>query len=401
MTYGTAPTSGGSGDAVTTDTIATIDGGSGSYGEAQIVKVGFGVQSDLKVVSPSQGLPISINETEFPAGLPTYDDALNSNIASTSNSRDARSLLDVLDPLGDNYVAPQAEIIGDKGLVIRQTADGSLYTQSDDFFDTQACITTVGTNLLTGSGRWLDTQGFSSLVVTLSGNTASGGYIVEATNTPGSGASVGAGSAGGFGIYGVQLLTSSGAAQASIVQNFGNSNTIPANTTFIFGLSARYIRFRVTTAGTNGGTVFVRLCRIPIPLPVGSLQVTQATAASLLCTNTPLVPTAATNLSSAATTNATSVKASAGRITSCVATNNGAAVCFLKLYNKASAPTVGTDVPALVISIPANGVPAEVPCGPLGLQFSTGIAYALTNLIADADTTAVVAGQVKLMMSYV
>jgi hypothetical protein len=39
------------------------------------------------------------------------------------------------------------------------------------------------------------------------------------------------------------------------------------------------------------------------------------------------------------------VKASAGQVYSLFVSNINAAVRYLKLYNKASAPTVGTDVP--------------------------------------------------------
>ena len=75
-------------------------------------------------------------------------------------------------------------------------------------------------------------------------------------------------------------------------------------------------------------------------------------------------------------------------------------MCFLKFYNKASAPTVGTDTPTLVVSVPANGVPVEIDWGALGNRFSTGIALATTNLIADADATAIAASQMKINLNY-
>lgn len=66
-----------------------------------------------------------------------------------------------------------------------------------------------------------------------------------------------------------------------------------------------------------------------------------------------VTPTVAT-LNSAATTNATSVKATAGNIYTITLSNNGAAAAYFKLYNKATAPTVGTDTPLDVITIPAG-----------------------------------------------
>lgn len=104
-------------------------------------------------------------------------------------------------------------------------------------------------------------------------------------------------------------------------------------------------------------------------------------------------------VSSAASTNGTSAKASAGDVFSVHAYNTTVGVLYLKLYNKASAPTVGTDVPTHTFAIPANAGINFV--FPHPLYFSTGIAYALTGLPADADTTALTAGGVTgVVISY-
>lgn len=106
-------------------------------------------------------------------------------------------------------------------------------------------------------------------------------------------------------------------------------------------------------------------------------------------------------LVSAATTNATSVKGSAGTLGSIVAVNTHASnIAYLKLYNKASAPTVGTDTPVHVIplAVAAGGVAITFPTG---LNFSTGIAFAITGAMADTDTTAVAANQVAVSLGYV
>jgi hypothetical protein len=97
--------------------------------------------------------------------------------------------------------------------------------------------------------------------------------------------------------------------------------------------------------------------------------------------------------SAAATTNATSAKASAGDLHTISAYNTTAAVKYLKVFNKASAPTTGTDTPVIVEAIPPNArLTVTYPNG--GLYFSTGIAYALTGAAADLDNTALVAGDV-------
>lgn len=91
-------------------------------------------------------------------------------------------------------------------------------------------------------------------------------------------------------------------------------------------------------------------------------------------------------VSAAATTNATSVKASAGTIHCLEAYNASATVKYLKIYNKASAPTVGTDTPVRTVALKATDRTSL--CFPNGYYLSAGIAYALTGAAADADTTA-------------
>ena len=124
--------------------------------------------------------------------------------------------------------------------------------------------------------------------------------------------------------------------------------------------------------------------------------VTTVTAAA--ATTTPANGTSY-NAVSAASTNATSVKASAGNLFEITASNVTATATFVKLYNKASAPTVGTDVPVLTISVPANTTVA-MQFGSQGKRFATGIALAVTAAAAATDTAAAVAG-VQLSATYI
>jgi len=98
--------------------------------------------------------------------------------------------------------------------------------------------------------------------------------------------------------------------------------------------------------------------------------------------------------SAAASTNATLAKNSAGEVHMITATNTTAALKYLKLYNKATAPTVGTDTPVLTIALPVSNAAYVLPIPNGGQYFSTGIAYALTGAAADADATALAAGDV-------
>lgn len=104
---------------------------------------------------------------------------------------------------------------------------------------------------------------------------------------------------------------------------------------------------------------------------------------------------------SAASTNATSVKASAGNLHTIIATNVNAAVRYLKIYNKASSPTVGTNTPVLTVAIPGNtaGAGIVIPF-PDGVNLSAGLAYALTTGVADSDTGAVAANEIIVQLAY-
>ena len=100
-------------------------------------------------------------------------------------------------------------------------------------------------------------------------------------------------------------------------------------------------------------------------------------------------------LVSASGTNATNVKSAPGAVGFIWAVNLNAAVRFLKLYNKASAPTVGTDTPIATLPIPASATGAGFSLAiPNGVAFTTGISYAVTTGYADADTGAVAVGEI-------
>jgi hypothetical protein len=105
---------------------------------------------------------------------------------------------------------------------------------------------------------------------------------------------------------------------------------------------------------------------------------------------------------SAASTNTTNVKASAGALYLITAVNLNAAVRYLKLYNKASAPTLASDTPVMTLPIPGNtagaGFVIPIECG---ADFSTGISFAITTGAADNDTGAIGANEVFLTLSYV
>jgi hypothetical protein len=135
----------------------------------------------------------------------------------------------------------------------------------------------------------------------------------------------------------------------------------------------------------------------------GSVVLTSGTVTSVTTSGTPTAPATPYILNSAATTNGALVLTGTSGLHAFYATNTGATNAFVKLYNKATAPTVGTDVPAMIIPVPAasGGVPgvANLAIGHQGFRFALGLGIAITGGVADNDTTAVAAGQVKVMLS--
>lgn len=93
-----------------------------------------------------------------------------------------------------------------------------------------------------------------------------------------------------------------------------------------------------------------------------------------------------THLVSAANTNPTVVKASAGRLLGYVLTNNAASKVYVKFHNQTTSPTAGTGV-VRSVGIPAGATVTFSLEG--GIAFSTGIALTTVTGAADADNTAV------------
>jgi len=94
---------------------------------------------------------------------------------------------------------------------------------------------------------------------------------------------------------------------------------------------------------------------------------------------------------SAATTNATIVKASGGRVLGAFLANTTASWRFVKLHNQATLPTAGTGV-VRTIPVPPNGFAAFSFEG--GISFPAGIGLTIVTGSADSDATAVAVGDV-------
>lgn len=92
------------------------------------------------------------------------------------------------------------------------------------------------------------------------------------------------------------------------------------------------------------------------------------------------------HLVSAASTNATNIKASAGKVTGWYIYNSNASARKVAFHNTAGTPTAGSSV-FYTIVIP--GLAATNVSFPNGIDFSTGIAITTVTELTDAGSTAV------------
>lgn len=162
------------------------------------------------------------------------------------------------------------------------------------------------------------------------------------------------------------------------------------------------VRCTARTSGTQSWR-FVQGTYATEPIPAAQVSATQPVSGTVTATVTPPAPATPFFVNSVASTNAALVLTGTSGLHALYATNTGAGVAYVKLFNKATAPVPGTDVPQMIIPVPAaaSGVPgvAQIPTGFIGYRFPLGLGIAITGGAADTDTTAVAAGQVKVQLS--
>lgn len=165
------------------------------------------------------------------------------------------------------------------------------------------------------------------------------------------------------------------------------SGNITAAGIFAIDISSyQYVRF-ISTAYTSG-TATLEYTTVS----TGNLNPAGNSLTGTVTSNQgTLVSGTAISVVTAATTNASSQKTTAGNLFEITASNPTATAAYLKVYNKASAPTVGTDVPVMTLPVPAGAFVSYVPGGQ-GKRFTTGIALAVTAAMAATDTGVAVAG---------
>ena len=95
-------------------------------------------------------------------------------------------------------------------------------------------------------------------------------------------------------------------------------------------------------------------------------------------------------LSAAASVNSTLVKNHGGTVKRVIGYNAAATAVYLKLYDKKTAPTVGTDTPRKTLYLPAETAFVI----DMDDYFGNGIGFGLTTAGADNSTAALTAGDI-------
>lgn len=167
---------------------------------------------------------------------------------------------------------------------------------------------------------------------------------------------------------------------------------------------SKQLEYLATVTATSANVTVINDVTDPVPV-TGPLTDTELRATPVAIS--PRANTTGTNgttpykLISLASTNANVVKATPGNLYSIVAIGLTSTVRYLKLYNKATTPSVGTDVPVMTIPIPANtqGAGIAIPFS-MGVNFPLGIGIAITSGSADNNTGVILAGDVIVNLTY-
>lgn len=364
----------------------------------------------LEAISADTGLAQPLTDTQLRASAVPVSAAalpLPTGAATETTQAAVQTLIAALAAAVGNHNAPFVD--GAPGYVIlakrrdsdsTTVADGDLNTLNMDeegrlkvASKPASYAATVGNVTSATSTVVVNTERFSNLMIHCAGTFAGANCTFEGSLNSTNGTD------GNW--FAVQAIRSNA---NTIETTTGVLGAAPAYAWELSVNALRYFRIRAT-AWTSGTQVWTMIpgTYATEPIPGAQISGTQPVSGSLTTagttTNTPATPTPS-NVNSAANTNATLVKGSAGTLFNIGASNTGAAAAFIKLYNKATAPTVGTDVPVLTLVVPAGGN-VDFDLGPMGHRFGTGIGLAITNLAADTDTTAVAASQVKVLTSYI
>lgn len=149
-----------------------------------------------------------------------------------------------------------------------------------------------------------------------------------------------------------------------------------------------------STIAANAGNASATTLRVVVASDQAAIATSPAPTTTMGCT--------LSGTQSAASTNSTNIKASAGTVCGGVAVNTTATLYYLRLYNLASAPTCSSSTGFVTtIPVPAStsGNGTLINLGPFGGAFSTGIGFCITGGGSSTDNTSAATG-VYLTLAY-
>jgi hypothetical protein len=171
------------------------------------------------------------------------------------------------------------------------------------------------------------------------------------------------------------------------------ANGLAANQYYTFSThGAVFLRVYYTGAVTAGTTAYVlslnNLAGFSPALPV--TRITNTSSEGVVNAQK-IITTASTNISV--------IKSAVGMLNSLWVFTGTGKTNFVKLYNKATAPVLASDIPILTVGA-ANGTAVSFNCGTSGIKFTAGISIAITAGMADTDATATSAGDTVVSLSW-
>lgn len=171
----------------------------------------------------------------------------------------------------------------------------------------------------------------------------------------------------------------------------GNTNALFAGPVFF-----RYLK--VVMASYTSGTAQAVLELYASPAPFQWMQASLFGTPSFIAFAAIFGGSSDFHLVSAAGTNVTSIKNFIGQIYGYEIFNASASTRYVKFYDTAGTPTVGTDTPYRTVGI-AAGSRAQFHSS-TGLQFNNGIAFATVTGAADSNSTGVSVGDLTIDIDY-
>ena len=195
-------------------------------------------------------------------------------------------------------------------------------------------------------------------------------------------------------LAGTAVSTGNGTSGAGVLRvALVSDQTTNTNPLLVGGTGATSIgKARDNAAGGTDTVVGVAGIRRDIPTAVtpaaGDYEVPQLSAKGALWVAMQGAPSSSHTVC-AATNNATNSKASAGVLHDISASNINAAFRYLKIYDKATAPTIGTDTPKRVVPLPPNSSIQQT----VDIECTAGIGWGLVTGIANSDNTAPAANE--------